>query len=244
RYDAGRDILEMYGAAKKSHWNRDEMAKMLGSAPSTVNLYEGHVGGGFGVRGELYPEDVLVCLAALRLRRPIKWIEDRRENLLATNHSSEQYHHIQAAIDSDGRILGIRNEFFHSQGGYVRTHGPRVADMSAGLLLGPYRVPAYQATGRFRLTNKTPAATFRSPGRYETSFVRERLMDAIAQTAGITAIEARRRNLIHTSEMSYTRELDALGVDVVLDSGDYEGLLNKTLERLSWDELQQRTEAR
>ena len=238
RYDAGRDMLEMYGAAKKSHWNRDEMAKMLGRSPSTIHLYEGHVGGGFGVRGELYPEDVLVCLAALRLRRPIKWVEDRRENLIATNHSREQYHQIQAAIDSEGRLLGIRNEFFHSQGGYVRTHGPRVADMSAGLLLGPYRVPAYQVEGHFRLTNKTPAATYRSPGRYETTFVRERLMDAIAQAAEITPIEARRRNLIHTSEMPYTRPLDALGVDVVLDSGDYAGLLDKTLKRLNWAELQ------
>lgn len=239
RYDAGRDLLEMYGAAKKSHWNRDEMAKMLGRAPSTIHLYEGHVGGGFGVRGELYPEDVLVCLAALRLRRPIKWVEDRRENLIATNHSREQYHHIQAAIDSEGRIQGIRNKFFHSQGGYVRTHGPRVADMSAGLLLGPYRVPAYQVEGHFRLTNKTPAATYRSPGRYETTFVRERLMDAIAKEVDISPIEARKRNLIHASEMPYTRPLDALGVDVVLDSGDYAGLLDKTLKRLDWDALQQ-----
>lgn len=244
RYDASRDILEMHGAAKKSHWNRDEMAKMLGRAPSTIHLYEGHVGGGFGVRGELYPEDVLVCLAALRLRRPVKWIEDRRENLIATNHSREQYHDIQAAVDADGRILAIRNEFYHSQGGYVRTHGPRVADMSAGLLLGPYRVPAYQVAAHFRLTNKTPAATFRSPGRYETTFVRERLMDAIAAEIGIDRIEVRRRNLISKDEMPYERPLDALGVDVVLDSGDYEGLLNKTLARLDWPNLQQRIQER
>jgi carbon-monoxide dehydrogenase large subunit len=244
RYDASRDILEMYGAAKKSHWNRDEMAKMLGRSPSTMHLYEGHVGGGFGVRGELYPEDVLVCLAALRLRRAVKWVEDRRENLMATNHSREQYHDIQAAIDEDGRLLGIRNVFYHSQGGYVRTHGPRVADMSAGLLLGPYRVPAYQVAAHYRLTNKTPAATYRSPGRYETTFVRERLMDAIAQEAGIDPIEVRRRNLIGKEEMPYERPLDALGVDVMLDSGDYAGLLDKTLDRLSWDQLRKDVQSR
>ncbi|MFM0258136.1 xanthine dehydrogenase family protein molybdopterin-binding subunit [Paraburkholderia sediminicola] len=244
RYDAGRDILEMYGAAKKSHWNRDEMAKMLGRSPSSMHLYEGHVGGGFGVRGELYPEDVLVCLAALRLRKPIKWIEDRRENLVATNHSREQYHAIRAAIAEDGRILAIENEFYHSQGGYVRTHGPRVADMSAGLLLGPYRVPAYRVTAHYRLTNKTPAATYRAPGRYETTFVRERLMDAIAHRAGITTTEVRRRNLIASDEMPYTRPLDALGVDVILDSGDYEGLLDKTLEWVQWDDLQKQVKER
>jgi carbon-monoxide dehydrogenase large subunit len=237
RYDASRDVLEMHGAAKKSHWNRDEMAKMLGRTPASVHLYEGHVGGGFGVRGELYPEDVLVCLAALRLRRPVKWVEDRRENLLATNHSREQYHSIRAAVDEHGRILGIRNRFFHSQGGYVRTHGPRVADMSAGLLLGPYRVPAYEVAGHYRLTNKTPAATYRAPGRYETTFVRERLMDAIAAKTGLDPVEVRRRNLIGPAEMPYTRPLDALGVDVVLDSGDYAGLLDKSLVRLEWDTL-------
>lgn len=238
RYDAARDVLEMHGAAKKSHWNRDEIAKLLGRSPLTVHLYEGHVGGGFGVRGELYPEDVLVCLAAMRLRRPIKWIEDRRENLMATNHSREQRHFIKAAVDPDGRILAIRNEFFHAQGAYVRTHGARVADMSAGLLLGPYRVPAYEVAGHYRLVNKTPAATYRAPGRYETTFVRERLMDAIAQRIGIDVVEVRRRNLIASSEMPYTRPLDALGVDVILDSGDYVGLLDKTLARVGWDRLQ------
>ncbi|WP_082621355.1 xanthine dehydrogenase family protein molybdopterin-binding subunit [Bordetella sp. N] len=244
RYDAGRDVLEMFGAAKKSHWNRDEMAKMLGRSPASMHLYEGHVGGGFGVRGEMYPEDVLVCLGALRLRKPVKWVEDRRENLLATNHSREQYHHIKAAIDESGHILGISNEFFHSQGGYVRTHGPRVADMSAGLLLGPYRVPAYKAIGHYRLTNKTPAATYRAPGRYETTFVRERLLDAVAQAANIDPITARRRNLIDKSEMPYTRPLDALGVDVVLDSGDYAGLLDKALTRVGWDQIQRDAQRR
>src|SRR5262245_47578451 len=81
-YDASRDVLELHGAAKVPHWNRDTLARMLGRAPSAVHLYEGHVGGGFGVRGELYPEDVLVCVAALRLGRPVKWIEDRREHLI------------------------------------------------------------------------------------------------------------------------------------------------------------------
>ena len=244
RYDASRDVLEMYGAAKKSHWNRDTMAAMLGRSPQSFHLFEGHVGGGFGVRGELYPEDVLVCLAALRLRRPIKWIEDRREHLVATNHSRQQRHLVQAAVDADGRILAVRNEFFHDQGAYVRTHGARVADMSAGLLLGPYRVPSYEVAAHYRLTNKTPAATYRSPGRYETTFVRERLMDAIAQRIGIDPIEVRRRNLIKSEEMPYSRPLDALGVQVILDSGDYAGLLDKVLAWVKWPTLQARLRAR
>ena len=239
RYDAARDVLEMHGAAKKSHWNRDEMAKMLSRSPLSFHLYEGHVGGGFGVRGELYPEDVLVCLAALRLRKPIKWIEDRREHLVATNHSRQQRHLIKAAVDEQGRILAIDNEFFHDQGAYVRTHGVRVADMAAGLLLGPYRVPSYRVQGHYRLTNKTGAGTYRSPGRYESSFVRERLLDAIGARLGIDPITLRRRNLVAAHEMPYARPLDALGVDVILDSGNYEQLLEKSLERMNWTALNQ-----
>ena len=90
RYDAARDVLEFHGAAKVPHWNRDTIAQMLGRTTDSVQLYEGHVGGGFGIRGEIYPEDILVCAAALRFRRPIKWIEDRREHLIAANHSREQ----------------------------------------------------------------------------------------------------------------------------------------------------------
>ena len=102
RYDAANDVLELHGAAKVPHWNRDNIARMLGRDPSTVHLFEGHVGGGFGIRGELYPEDVLVCLAALRLGRPVKWIEDRREHLIAANHSRQQRHKVRAAVDADG----------------------------------------------------------------------------------------------------------------------------------------------
>jgi aerobic carbon-monoxide dehydrogenase large subunit len=238
RHDAGRDILELHGAAKVPHRNREQIARILGRPLNSVHLFEGHVGGGFGVRGELYPEDVLVCLAALRLGRPIKWIEDRHEHLVATNHSRQQRHKVRAAIDAQGRILALEDEFFHDQGAYVRTHGARVVDLTAGMLPGPYRIPAYRAAGHYRLTNKTPAATYRSPGRYESTFVRERLLDAIAARVGIDYVEVRRRNLIDKSEMPYERPLHTLGDEVVLDSGDYAGLLDKTLHRLDWGKLQ------
>ena len=104
RYDEANDVLEMHGAAKVPHWNRDRLALMLGREPGKVQLYEGHVGGGFGIRGEMYPEDVLVCAAALKFKKPIKWIEDRREHLIAANHSRQQRHKVRAAIDRDGRI--------------------------------------------------------------------------------------------------------------------------------------------
>jgi aerobic carbon-monoxide dehydrogenase large subunit len=237
RHDAATGVLEMHGAAKVPHWNRDNIARMLGRDPSSVHLIGGHVGGGFGIRGELYPEDVLVCLAALRLDRPVKWIEDRREHLIAANHSREQRHKVRAAVDAEGHILAIDNEFFHDQGGYVRTHAATVPDLAAAMLPGPYRVPAYRVRGHVRLTNKTPGGTYRAPGRFESTFVRERLMDAIAARVHVDPVEIRRRNLIASTEMPYKRELATLGTDIVLDSGDYGGLLGKALAAADWPAL-------
>ena len=237
RYDPARDVLELYGAAKVPHWNRDALARMLGRPASSLHLHEGHTGGGFGVRGELYPEDVLACLAALRLRRPVKWIEDRREHLVATNHSREQHYRVRAAVDGDGYLLGVDGEFLHDQGAYVRTHAVTVPDLAATMLLGPYRVAAYGMAGRVRLTNKTPCGTYRAPGRFESTFVRERLMDAIAVRLGLDLADVRRRNLIPASAMPYARHLDTLGTEMTYDSGDYAGLLDKALTAAEWPAL-------
>ena len=238
RFDSGRDVLELYGAAKVPHRNRDALARMFGRSAGAVVLKEGHTGGGFGIRGELYPEDFLVCLAAMRLGRPVKWIEDRREHLMAANHSREQRHRVRAAVDAEGRILALEDEFWLDQGAYIRTHGTRVVEMTAAMLPGPYRIPAYRSLGHFRLTNKTPAATYRSPGRFEGTFVRERLLDAVADRLGLDRLAVRRRNLIAAAEMPYRRDLKALGTEVVYDSGDYLLLLDKALERIGWEPLQ------
>ena len=244
RHDAVRDVLELYGATKVPHRTRDLLALALGRSPNAVHLIEGHTGGGFGIRGELYPEDVLVSLAALRFNRAVRWIEDRREHLVAANHSREQVHRVRAAADAQGRVLALDDEFFLSQGAYIRTHGSRVLDMTAGTLPGPYKIPAYRGLGHFRLTNKTPAATYRSPGRYESTFVRERVMDAIAHRLGLDPIAVRRVNLIAKSDMPYVWPNDTLGEQIIYDSGDYAGLLDKALAALEWPKLQERLRQR
>ncbi len=237
-YNEALDRLEMHGAAKVPHWNRDTMGRMLGRSRDNFQLFEGHVGGGFGIRGEIYPEDVIVCAAALHFRKPIKWIEDRREHLISANHSRQQTHRVRAAIDAEGRILAIDNEFFHDNGAYMRTHAAPVPDLAAAMLPGPYRIPAYRATSHLRLTNKTPCGTYRAPGRYESTFVRERLLDAIAANVGIDKVEVRKRNLLSKSAMPYTLGLETLGTHIVYDSGDYGLLLDKALERAGWPKLQ------
>lgn len=239
RYDAAADVIELWGAAKVPHRNRESLAKYFNRDAAAVQLYEGHTGGGFGVRGELYPEDYLVCAASMRLGRPIKWIEDRRENLMATNHSRQQHHEVRMAFDANGRILALADEFYLDQGAYIRTHGVRVTELTVGMLPGPYRIPAYSGIGHVRLTNKTPCGTYRSPGRYESTFVRERLLDMAAARLGLSPIEIRRRNLLSVEEMPHSRALTALGADVVLDSGDYPKLLEAALTTFRWNAVQE-----
>jgi len=245
RYDAAHDVLELHGAAKVPHRNKETLMRMLKRSSGTLHLHEGHTGGGFGIRGELYPEDILVLVAALRLGRPVKWIEDRREHLIAANHSRQQRHCVRAAVDAQGRLLGLDDEIFHDQGAYVRTHGSRVIGRTMGMLTGPYRAAALRAVGHFRLTNKTPAATYRAPGRFESSFVRERVMDAIAAKLGIDRIEVRRRNLIAGADMPYTIEFAEEDVEALeLDSGDYPALFEQALAHFGWDAMQQEARRR
>ncbi|MET7333754.1 xanthine dehydrogenase family protein molybdopterin-binding subunit [Nonomuraea sp. NPDC005650] len=227
RYDEAEQQLVADGAAKVPFWNRDAIAAMCGLPPARVLLRETHVGGGFGPRGELYPEDVLVCLAAVRLRRPVKWIEDRQEHLVATNHSRDQRHRLRALVRADGLIEALDADFVLDQGAYVRTHGATVASLTASMLPGPYLVPNFRVRAHIRLTHKTPAGTYRSPGRYEGTFARERLIDKIAHELGIDAAELRRRNFIPAAQMPYRRPVQAMGTQLVHDSGDYALLQEK-----------------
>ncbi|MCZ6447658.1 MAG: xanthine dehydrogenase family protein molybdopterin-binding subunit [Alphaproteobacteria bacterium] len=243
-FDPADSMIRLYGAAKIPHKNRITIAAIIDHPVEKIHLHEGHVGGGFGTRGEVYPEDVLVCLAARRFKRPIKWIEDRRENLIAANHSRQQTHEIRAAVDGRGFILGVDDVFWLDQGGYVRTHGGAVSELTAAMLPGPYVWPAYRSVGHIRLTNKTPCGTYRAPGRYEGSFVRERLMDAIARELGLDPVELRRVNLIPEDSMPFDRKIDALGTEIILDSGKYEDLLDRLLERVGYDRLKAEIEQR
>ncbi|HTQ34850.1 MAG TPA: molybdopterin cofactor-binding domain-containing protein, partial [Stellaceae bacterium] len=235
--DGASGVLRMYGAAKVPHFNRQTIETMLGLPAGGIHLHEGHVGGGFGIRGELYPEDVLACVAALRLGRPVKWIEDRYEHLMTANQSRGQIHRVCAAVDERGFILGLDDEFWFDQGAYIRTHGVTVSDLTAAMLAGPYVIPAFRSVGHVRLTNKTPCGTYRAPGRFEGSFVRERLVDAVAAQLGLDPIAVRRRNFIRKNAMPFRRELETLGTDIVYDTGDYEGLLDKFFARIGWDAL-------
>ena len=238
-YDAGSDHLTIWGATKVPHFNRRLLSRMLRMPLSKISMKKSDAGGGFGVRGEFYPEDFLVPYLARETGRPVKWIEDRAEHLVAANHSREQVHRIEAAFDEEHRLLGLRDEVWHDNGAYVRTHGVIVADLTLAMLPGPYRVPAYEGTAHFALTNKTPCGTYRGPGRYESTFAREHLLDVAAAELGVDRLELREINLLDSEEMPHKRELSTLSTDVVLDAGDYKGLLDKALRNSgfeAWEE--------
>src|SRR5215467_3861274 len=226
--------LHLLGSTKCIHINRTILAPIFGIPPGALRLTEVDVGGGFGVRGELYPEDILVPLAAMKLGRPVKWIESRRENLMAANHAREVAYEIEIGFDRDGRILGIRAVIHADIGAYVRTAALVPAEFGAALLPGPYRVPNYACDLWSVVTNKTPAGTLRSPGRPECNFARERLLDVGAARLGLDPAEIRRRNLIAARDMPYDVGTKSFGVDTVYDSGDYPALFNDLLRRMDY----------
>jgi carbon-monoxide dehydrogenase large subunit len=202
------------------------LASLLGVDETLIHVPAVDAGGGFGVRGEFYPEDFLVPWLARSLGRPVKWAEDRAEHLVAVNHSRQQSHRIAAAFDADGVITALRDDVLHDNGAYCRTHGITVPELTVAMLPGPYRVPAYSGRIRVVLTNKTPCGTYRAPGRFEGTAAREQLLDVAAAELGIDRIELRRRNLLRPGELPHRRAITTLDTDMVLDAGDYPGLLD------------------
>ena len=232
----------VWGMTKVPHFNRRFLAAALGVPAERVSIRRSDAGGGFGVRGELYPEDLLVPYLARALGRPVKWIEDRAEHLVATNHSREQLHRLEAAFDGEHRLLALRDELWHDNGAYLRTHGVVVPELTLSMLPGPYNLPAYEGTAHVVLTNKTPCGTYRAPGRYEGTFARERLLDAAAGELGIDRLELRRRNLLRPEELPHERPLPVLGHDVVIDVGDFPDLLDRAVEAAGFEAWQAEAE--
>src|SRR2546428_328386 len=224
--------LHLIGSTKCIHINRTILAPIFGIPPGALRLTEVDVGGGFGVRGELYPEDILIPLAALRLGRPVRRPGSRRANLMAANHAREVEYAVGVAFERDGRIRGMRGVIHADIGAYVRTAALVPAEFGAALLPGPYRVPAYACDLWSVVTNKTPVGTLRSPGRPECNLARERLMDVASTRLGLDPAELRRRNLIAAADMPYDCGTVSFGVPTVFDSGDFPALFASLLERL------------
>jgi aerobic carbon-monoxide dehydrogenase large subunit len=235
QWEAGR--LTVFGAAKVPFFNRRILAKQIGLPEDAIGMVENDAGGGFGARGEFYPEDFLIPFAARHLERPVKWIEDRRENLMAMNHAREAAVEVEIACDRDGMILGLRGHADVDMGAYMRTNGAVGARNIAQFMSGPYRIPNIRIDSTLWMTNKTPVGTYRGPGRFETDFFRERLLDMVAADLEIDRVELRRRNLIPASAMPYPfPTITPFESKDEVDSGDYRVSLDRCLAEFGWAE--------
>ena len=236
-WDADKQHMTVTGACKVPFHNRRILAKHLGLAEDAISMIEADVGGGFGVRGEYYPEDFLIPFAAKQLDRPVKWIEDRREHLIATNHARDAECELEIACERDGTILGLRGKGGVDLGAYIRTNGITAARNIAQVLSGPYRVPHIHFDVELLLSNKTPSGTYRGPGRFEADFFRERLFDIAARELGIDRVEFRRRNLVSNAEMPWQlATVMPLDVGSETDNGEYQVTLERCLKEFGWDD--------
>ncbi len=236
-WDDAAQKLTVWGAAKVAFANRKILAGAMGLSEQQIDMLEVDVGGGFGSRGEFYPEDFLIPFAARHLNRPIKWIEDRREHLLTANHAREIEFDVEIAAARDGRILGLRGHAWADIGAYIRTNGSIAPRNAAQFMSGAYAIENIALTASMLTTNKTPTGTYRGPGRFEGDFVRERLIDLAAKDLGIDRVEMRRLNLVTSAQMPYPlATITPFDSENELDSGDNHALFERCLEEFGWAE--------
>ena len=242
--DPESDTLVVASSAQNPYALRDAIATVLGLPVEQVHVRLPDVGGAFGPKGHAYHEDILVAAAARRLRRPVRWIESRREHLMTTGHDRDQTHEARIGFTREGRIVAVADTFLADVGAYP-TEGDGLTKNTVNHLAGPYRVPHYQSAGTSVVTTKMFNAAYRGAGRPEAVFVMERLMDLGARRLGLDPAEIRRRNLVRPDEMPYRPGLTYKdGVPVAYDPGDYPAAFERALTLLGYDDWRRRQKAR
>ena len=234
-WDALAERLTVWDTTQAPIPIRNGLAGMLGLSESQVRVIAPFIGGGFGPKIMMfYPEEVLVPWLAMRLGRPIKWIEDRSENFFATTHEREQLHDSEIALTRDGKILGVRDHFLHDTGAYD-PYGLTVPINSQCTLLGCYDVPAYDSEFRVAFTNKPIVTPYRGAGRQHGVFVMERLLDLAARELTLDPVELRRRNLLQPEDFPHNHGLIYQDfTELTYDSGNYPEVLQRTVEAIGY----------
>ncbi len=234
-WDDRAQQLEIWDTTQAPIPIRNGLAAMLGLAESQVRVIAPFIGGGFGPKIMMfYPEEVILPWLSMRLGRPVKWIEDRSENFVATTHERAQIHHAEIAVRRDGKLIGIRDRFIHDAGAY-NPYGLTVPINSQCTLLGPYDVPNYDSEFRVVYTNKTLVTPYRGAGRQHGVFVMERLLDLAGRELGIDAVEMRRRNFLGPEQFPHDHGLIYQDFSsLVYDSGNYEPALDRAVEMIGW----------
>ena len=238
-WNAGQRGLTIWSSTQWPHTLRESLAVLLGLPEQSIHVVAPDVGGGFGIKQDVYPEEVVLALLAIRLGRPVKWVETRREHLLSAVHAREQWHEIELAVDREGVILAMRADVLSDQGAYTRSLGILCPSLTAAGLPGPYRFRHYYCRVRVALTNKAPAAAYRGAGQPEAVFATERIVDRVAQDLGLDPAEVRQRNFIRPDEFPWDVGTQSAQVPVVYDSGNYAAGLARVLEVAGYAERRQ-----
>lgn len=233
--EPGTETLTVWSSTQMAHELHYTIALMLGQPEDQLRVITPDVGGGFGAKFMIYPEEIAIPAAARMLGRPVKWLEDRRENFLSSIQERDQYWSVEFAVDADGHVLAIRGDMVHDHGAYT-PQGTNVPYNSASSMSGPYSIPAYQLDVSVVYTNKVPVATVRGAGYPQAAFVMERMMDRIALELGMDRAECRRRNFIPPEKIPYTKPLKSrAGVPLTIDSGDFPALQARALAEIDYD---------
>jgi carbon-monoxide dehydrogenase large subunit len=220
-HDPVSEVLTVWSGTQTPHLGRRMLADLLGRELESIRMIAPDVGGGFGPKAIFYPEEAVIPAAALKLGRPVKWIEDRREHFLCATQERDQYWDVAIAVDGNGKILGVRGKMLHDSGAFV-PWGVIMPYIAAATVPGPYVIPAYRLETIVVLTNKVPTTPVRGAGRPQAVFAMERLMDRVAHELRIDRAELRRRNFIQPEQMPYEVGLIFRdGKPVIYDSGDY-----------------------
>jgi carbon-monoxide dehydrogenase large subunit len=231
-HESRTDAVTIWSSTQVVHWVRREAAVILRLPEARIRCLALDVGGGFGVKGHVYPEDLLIPHLARRIGRPVKWIEDRKEHLICSCHSRDQTHDVEVGFDGDGRILALRDRFIVDCGAW-NPIGAGVVYNTAVHVPGPYKIGAMAFEARIAATNKVPNAPYRGAGRPEAAFAMERTMDIVAAELGLEPSEVRLRNMICADEMPFAMGIPYRdGQPIVYDGGDYPSALQKALAAL------------
>jgi carbon-monoxide dehydrogenase large subunit len=236
----GDDAMTVWASTQKAHDLFQSLTALLGFDESALRVATPDVGGGFGPKLCVYPEDVAVVAAAKLTRRSVKWIEDRREHFTNAAQERDQYWSLDIGVDADGKLLGIRGRLIHDLGAYA-LQDVNIPFNSASMMSGPYMLPALSMEVSVAATNKTPVSSVRGAGYPQAAFAMERLMDRVAGELKLERAELRRRNLIPASKMPYTKPLKARsGAAMQYDSGDYPASQDAVLTAARWHDFPQR----
>lgn len=231
-YNSRSDSLSIWSSCQVVHWLRREASTVLNLPEARIRCVALDVGGGFGVKGHVYPEELLIPFLAREVGRPVRWIEDRHEHFMAACHSRDQIHHVEVGFDDEGRLLAFRDSFIADCGAW-NPIGAGIAYNTAVHLPGPYKLDNFAVRARIASTNKVPNAPYRGAGRPEASFAMERIIDLIATELGRDPAEVRMTNLVPAAEMPYHLGIPYRdGEPIVYDSGDYPKALQCVLDAI------------